>query len=162
MADATAQCAKELMQVIPGIMDTIRHGMRRRHGADLTQPQFRTLALVSRLPGASLAQAAAHVGLGAPAMSVQVDGLVRRGLLRRDCAAGDRRKVRLDLTPEGRALLLRARAATRRMLAERLSVLSADEIATVSAAVASLQRVFTRESTVTILCQRKESPCKPD
>ena len=91
MPDPAAICAQELVDRIPHLMQAIRHGMRGGRSKGLSVPQFRALAMVEFQRGISLGDVAAHVGLGAPAMSVLVEGLVRRKLLRRTSARADRR-----------------------------------------------------------------------
>jgi DNA-binding MarR family transcriptional regulator len=142
MASLNDLGARYLLDLIPQLMQEIRHGMRGGRDDGISVPQFRTLAMVSFHPGASLSDAAAHIGLGAPAMSTLVDGLVRRRLLSRRSAIGDRRRAVLGLTPSGRLVLTRSRAATRKMLSARLAGLNDDEMATVITATHLLMRIF--------------------
>ena len=135
-------CARDLLVMIPHLMQEIRHGMRQGRDAGLTVPQFRALAMIDHQPGASLSELAAHVGLGAPAMSVLVEALVGRGLMRRQRSDGDRRQLRLNLTVEGRAVLVRSRATARRLLADRLTALSDEEMVSVTNAIGLLNRIF--------------------
>jgi DNA-binding MarR family transcriptional regulator len=132
-----------LVDLIPHLMQAIRHGMRTGgKGEGLSIPQFRTLAMVAYHPGASLSEAAAHVGLGAPATSVIVDGLVRRRLLSRAPAAADRRRSVLAVTPGGRQVLVRARNAARRVVAGRLAGLAPAEQASIAGASRLLLTLF--------------------
>jgi DNA-binding MarR family transcriptional regulator len=136
-------CADALLRAIPAVMQAIRQGMRAGRGPELTIPQFRTLAFVDFQPGASLAEAAAHVGLGAPTMSVLVSGLVERGVLRRSTVEGNRRQVRLELTAAGQAMLRRAKRTAHDLLAQRLRHLPSTELDTLCAAAESLHTMFT-------------------
>lgn len=146
MADQSAACATLLVDLIPHLMQVVRQGMRCGGGGEgLSIPQFRTLAMVSFHPGTSLSDAAAHVGLGAPAMSVIVDGLVRRNLLNREPAATDRRRNALVVTAGGRRVLVRAHAAAKRLVAARLSALASVDLTTIATATSLLQNVFAPE-----------------
>jgi DNA-binding MarR family transcriptional regulator len=89
------------LDVTPTIIQALRVQMRAERGHDLSVPQFRTLAFLSRHPGSSLSAAAEFIGLTLPTMSVLVDGLVQRGLIDRSTDQHDRRRVLLTLTPEG-------------------------------------------------------------
>ena len=144
-SDPTTVCAGDLLRLAPHLMQGLRQGMRSGRDAGLSVPQFRSLAMVSRYPGASLGDVATHVGLGAPAMSVLINGLVERGLMRRRAVAGDRRKLRLNVTPAGEAVLRRARAAAHRMLVARLNPLSLSEIAIITKAIGLLHNVFVQD-----------------
>lgn len=142
----TTDCAHELLELAPPLMRFIRQGMRSGRDGSLTVVQFRTLIAVEHLPGASLSDAAAHVGLGAPAMSVLVDGLVRRKLLARCCCADDRRRSRLTLTAGGRAMLRRARQAAQAALAGHLAGLDRASLTTIATAIRLLRGAFAAPS----------------
>jgi DNA-binding MarR family transcriptional regulator len=62
-----------------------------------------------------------------PSLTQLVDGLVERKLVERYADPTDRRKVRLALTPEGRALYAHAREAAEQRVATILAVLPSDE-----------------------------------
>jgi DNA-binding MarR family transcriptional regulator len=87
---------------------------------DLSLAQYRVLATVAA-GGERATQLAERLALAKPTVTAVVDGLVARGLLRRDEVASDRRAARLTITPEGR----RALAAAERTLASRLGELFA-------------------------------------
>lgn len=94
-------CAREILDVTPTIIQALRVQMRAEREHDLSVPQFRTLAFLSRHPGSSLSAAAEFIGLTLPTMSVLVDGLVQRGLVDRTTDQHDRRRVLLTLTDAG-------------------------------------------------------------
>jgi DNA-binding MarR family transcriptional regulator len=62
-----------------------------------------------------------------PSLTQLVDGLVERRLVERYADPTDRRKVRLALTSEGRALYAHAREAAELRVATILEVLSTEE-----------------------------------
>jgi DNA-binding MarR family transcriptional regulator len=94
-------CAREILDVTPTIIQALRVQMRAQRQHDLSVPQFRTLAFLSRHPGSSLSAVAEFIGLTLPTMSVLVEGLVQRGIVDRMPDKLDRRRVLLTLTPEG-------------------------------------------------------------
>ena len=69
MLPVADQCAREILDVIPLVMRTIRAEMRRARGADLSVPMFRALNYVGGAEGASLSEVAAHLGVTLPSMS---------------------------------------------------------------------------------------------
>jgi DNA-binding MarR family transcriptional regulator len=124
------------------VMQVIRAEVRSGRGPDLSVLQLRALAFLHRHPGAPLSSLAEHVGLTLPSMSSQVSGLVERGVIDRSVSVTDRRFVTLTLTDEGEALFHAALQHAEERLACILAGLDADELATVSAAMAVLSRVF--------------------
>jgi MarR family transcriptional regulator for hemolysin len=138
-------CAGEILNTVPRIIQSLRVKMRGGRGPDLTVPQFRTLIFFGVRPGAALSAAAEHVGLTPPSMSRLVDGLVLRGLLSRRESPKDRRRVAIELTASGRTLLEAAREATLAIFASGLSALPEAEISGIARAMRSLRRVFGAE-----------------
>ncbi len=135
-------CARELLAGIPLAMRFIRGQMRGNRQAGLSVPQLRTLVFVNFHDRSSLSSLAEHLGLSLPAVSRLVDGLVRRGLLDRQPAPGDRRCVCLSLTSAGLAAFSSARAATEKSLARRFDCLSTTELTVLTQAMNILNRVF--------------------
>ncbi len=71
---------------------------------DLSLPQYRVLAAVD--DGGERATAlATGLALAKPTVTAAVDGLVERGYLVREPVPGDRRGLRIALTPRGRQAL---------------------------------------------------------
>lgn len=135
-------CAEAILEIVPRVMQDLRHHMRSQRGETLSIPQFRTLVMVIHHPGASLGEVAGHVGLGAPAMSVVIDGLVRRGLLTRAADTTDRRRNRIDITADGRRIVATARAGSRRLLADRLASLDPSDALAITDALSRLAPIF--------------------
>src|SRR6266516_3236126 len=71
---------------------------------ELTLPQYRLLALIVR--GEERASGlAGQLALARPTVSAAVETLVANGLVERTSVRGDRRGIRLTVTPAGRAAL---------------------------------------------------------
>lgn len=139
------ECAGEILDTVPRIMQSLRIEMRSGRSPDLTVPQFRTMIFFGFRPGATLSAAAEHIGLTPPSMSKLVDGLVSRGLLTRRESPEDRRRVAIDLTFQGRTLLNAAREATLATFAAGLSALPKADLSGIARAMRSLRRVFGAE-----------------
>jgi MarR family transcriptional regulator for hemolysin len=145
MTTSPAVCAQEVLDVVPQVMRAIRAELRRHRTADLSVPQFRTLAVIDRNANASLSDVTEHIGLTLPSMSKLVDGLVARKLVTRQTDPTDRRRMTLALTRSGQTALEASRSATRACLAESLAALTDAERATVVKAMEALRPIFSRE-----------------
>ncbi len=82
-----------------------------------------------------------------PAISRTVDVLVQKGLIDRLPKPEDRRYVQLSLTVEGQALMNGLFTNTRTWMAEKLLVLSEEELAAILVAGDALERAFTTKAT---------------
>ena len=139
---AADDSAAEVLDVIPAIMDAVRHAMRHHVGEQLTVPQFRCLNFVALHPGASLSAVAAFLGVALPTASTMVDRLVRAGAVEPRADPQDRRKSSLHLTQAGTAQLAAIRRGARKELAQVLATRSDEELRTLHAGLAVLRQVF--------------------
>lgn len=139
MAPTPEECAHELIDVVPEVIQVIRAEVRRQRGRDLSILQLRTLIYLARNPGATLSAVADHVGLTLSSMSTQVSKLVQRKLVERNESPHDRRFVTLTLTKTGEAHLEEARCGAETSLAVRCAQWSPGERATVVQAMAILR-----------------------
>jgi DNA-binding MarR family transcriptional regulator len=143
MTTSPDACAQEILEVVPVVMRTIRAEMRRHRTADLSVPQFRTLAFIDRQADASLSDVAEHIGLTLPSISKIVAGLVTRKFVTRQTHPTDRRRMTLALTARGQTALQTSRAATRACLVEDLASLSDRQRETIVQALELMRPVFT-------------------
>jgi DNA-binding MarR family transcriptional regulator len=139
------ESAREVLDVIPLVMRGIRNELRKHGARELTVPQFRTLAFLSRRKDPSLSEVAEHIGLTLPSMSALVDGLVSRDLAVRRVHPGDRRRMILELTDRGQTMLRSAREATQAYLAELLRSQSSTDQNTITKAMRILRSVFAEQ-----------------
>lgn len=93
--------------------------------AGITLPQYRLLALMSEgsAGGAVLAD---KLRVSRPTVTGIVEGLVTRGLVRREEDPDDRRRMRVSMTPPGKAALESADEAVAVRLVELLGCVPAD------------------------------------
>ncbi len=88
---------------------------------DLTLSQYRVLAILGDGCEAS-SKLAEKLAVSRPSVTGVVDGLVTRGLVRRDHTTGDRRRIDVGLTDAGRLVLAAADAAVEQRM-ERIEQL---------------------------------------
>ena len=136
------QIAALVMDNIPLLMRLLRTKFREKRIGDLSMAQFRTLGFVNANRGASLSEAAGHIGVSLPSMSILVEALVNRQLLTRDIHGKDRRRVCLALTGEGKRELDEAYRHSQSFFAEKFAELTEDERTQVAGAIDLLKQLF--------------------
>jgi DNA-binding MarR family transcriptional regulator len=77
-----------------------------------------------------------------PTTSNSISVLVERGWVKRVPSPDDRRQVLLELTPDGRAVLVEIKSRAEARVAKLLGKLAPDDLAGLSAGLAVLERVF--------------------
>lgn len=147
MAEDLNVCARELLEVMPLVMQELRQTMRSHSAPDLRVPELRSLAFLRQSPGANLTDLAEYIGVSLPSMSKLVDALAYRGLVERKPDPSDRRRVRLSLTEEGTSVLSKAREAVKAKFVTRLARLNAEDLALVTTGMGLLRELFTNATT---------------
>lgn len=126
-----------LLEVLPIIVHHIRRQAREAVKGRITLPQFRTLAQIGR--GISTVNELAEIqSVAQPTMSKMVDGLAKRGLVKRKASVLDRRQIHLELTGKGRSNLNQGMKALQHQLSREISTLSKDELKQLSIAIRNL------------------------
>ncbi len=136
------ECGRELLDVVPGVLRSIRVVMRGNRAAGVSVPQFRTLCFLSHYEGASLSAVADHLDLSLPAMSRMVNGLVDRGYVLRRAGSDDRRHVSLTLSAKGKAAMNGTRKAAEPQLAAELEKLTPQQRQAICDAMGALRELF--------------------
>jgi DNA-binding MarR family transcriptional regulator len=144
-AVSAADCAAQLIAVVPGVMDALRASMRSNIGDALSVPQFRCLGFIARNPACSVSDVAAFLGVTMPTASAMVDRLVRAAHVVAVTSSADRRRTELRVNAPGKALLDRIRVGARRDMAAALGNAGAADLAAVQQALALLHRVFAND-----------------
>jgi DNA-binding MarR family transcriptional regulator len=142
---SAADCAREVLEVVPAVLRPIRQQMRRHRAAGLSIPQFRSLCFVERYDGASLSMVADHLDLSLPTVSRMISGLVQRGYMQRKSSEDDRRHVSLSLRPRGQAVMREARSATQKFLSQKFGTLPPEQREALVVAMQALREVFEQE-----------------
>jgi DNA-binding MarR family transcriptional regulator len=140
------ECVREVLEVVPAVMRTLRAEFRSHRGSNLNIPQYRSLMYLRRNPGKSLADLAEHLGITPPSTSAIIDGLVDRGLIDRQDSPGDRRRIQLVLTPAGAELAEASFQATQAAYIDRFSALPPESLETIVQALEALRLVFCEDS----------------
>lgn len=81
---------------------------------------------------------AKRMGQSMPAVSQKVGELERGGLVRREVSMADRRRVQIELTPEGEAVVLRSRANFLSRITKTLDAMGPEEADKLISSLASL------------------------
>jgi DNA-binding MarR family transcriptional regulator len=130
----------------PVLLRLARELRKEARAFGITGGQAGLLATVERHDRVGLGQLASEEGVSPPAMSKHVDRLEDAGLVRRLAGAGDRRRVEIALTPEGKRLLRRVRSQRTAWLAERLEQLDPRALAAVDRAIEPLTELLAGKS----------------
>jgi DNA-binding MarR family transcriptional regulator len=140
--EATLSAQEIAEELRPAILRLGRHLRRETEQLGVTSHQATLLWLVKTRPGLSLRELAGAEGISAPSLSAHVDRLESLGLIRRVRSSDDRRRVGLELTPEGRATVRRVRARRTTWLAERLRRLSDTDRERIEQALPALESLL--------------------
>jgi DNA-binding MarR family transcriptional regulator len=127
ISEATLSLQELAEELRPALLRINRNLRRETEELGVTSHQATLLWQVRTRPGLSLRELAQEEGISAPSLSAHVDRLEALGLIRRVRSSDDRRRVGLELTPEGRTTLRRVRARRTTWLASRLARLPDDE-----------------------------------
>jgi DNA-binding MarR family transcriptional regulator len=130
--------SQEIVKVIPLVMRTIVAGQQ-RWNYFMSPAHFRLLtALASH--SCNLSELALRQAVSLPTTSNSISVLVERGWVKRVSSPDDRRQVMLELTSDGRAVLCEIRDQEEARVAELLSELSSDDLKSLAAGLAVLER----------------------
>ena len=133
--------AQEIVKVIPQVMRTI--GAERHFSGHAMLPaHLRLLTILASHP-CNLSELAVRHAVSLPTMSNSISVLVERGWVNRVPSPDDRRQVLLELTPDGRAVLVEIKSRAEARVAGVLGKLSSDDLASLSAGLAVLEQAFT-------------------
>ncbi len=125
----------------PALLKLNRQLRREIHSLGITGGQVSLLVEIKASPGIGVRELAARERMSAPGMSKYVARLEAAGLVRRSVGA-DRRRVGLELTPEGQRVLRSVKSRRTAWLADRLRDLEPEELEAVEAAVEPLYRLL--------------------
>lgn len=128
--------ALDSIRALVGALARSARSVERRAG--VTTAQLFVLRQLAEHDGLSLGEVAERTLTRQSTVSVVVARLDKRGLVRRDRAADDRRRLCLSLTPAGRRVLARAPEPTTGRLLGALDSLTSDQLATLSTGLDAL------------------------
>jgi DNA-binding MarR family transcriptional regulator len=113
----------------------------------ITPAGLRTLFVLDDEPDVTLGELAHRIPLSQSAASRMVDRLVGAQLLTRSVAAGDRRQIRLALTPSGRALVRDLVRHRRMTIGEVVKDMTDAEVETLRRGLAAFSAHAVRQDT---------------
>ena len=142
MDEKLEKCARQLMETIPTIMQTIRVEMRSGRGSDLSIPQFRALRFIQSNDHPTLSAVADVLGLTLPSTSKIVDGLVKKKLISRSESIKDRRCLALEINPSGEAIVNAAQLRAQTSLVNILKNIPQDQSDLIYQCMSYLQSLF--------------------
>jgi DNA-binding MarR family transcriptional regulator len=123
----------------PVLLHLNRHLRREVHASGVSAGQLSLLGLIAGNPGIGIAELASREGTSMPSISTHIDRLEASGLVTRRQAERDRRRVDLDVTPEGERVLKVIRTKRTAWLSSQLSKLADTDLVAIAAAIAPLE-----------------------
>jgi DNA-binding MarR family transcriptional regulator len=126
----------------PVLLHLNRHLRREVHASGVSAGQLSILGLIDGSPGIGIAELASREGTSMPSVCTHIDRLEASGLVTRRQAERDRRRVDLEVTPEGERVLKAIRNKRTAWLSAKLGKLAAADLAAVDAAIAPLEALL--------------------
>lgn len=105
----------------------LRRVVRETSTADVSFESLRALSFLADNPGICLSDLADFLWVGVPTASKKVDDLVERGVLSRAADTTDRRRLALNVTPQGEHMIATAKRPAQDEVASLLSRLDPAE-----------------------------------
>lgn len=140
--DTPLACAQRLIDVVPHVMQGLRESARNQDFVKLSIQEYRVAIAIDHHPSATATVVNEHLGLSKATLSKILVRLVERGLVNRATDEQDRRSQPLTLTEQGRQVLAEAEQATVRMVANRISHLTPEQLQAVILAMNLLALPF--------------------
>jgi DNA-binding MarR family transcriptional regulator len=143
VSDEGVRLAAELMSVNAAMRRLVRRRLREQVPPRLRPAQVELMTVVGGRPGISVAAAARELHLADNSVSTLVNQLLAAGMLRREVDPGDRRAVRLELTPDAQRHIADWRDRRARLVGARIEELPDEDRAAIAAALPALGRLLT-------------------
>lgn len=141
MAGSGPEKLENILNSFAEVMSMILLDLHQQHLAelDLTLPQAQVLRVLRRSGALPTGRLAAELRISAPAVTQLTDRLIRKGLIERQTATGDRRSVLVGLSVKGKRLIDQFRKRRRDIFCGALEQLDEKERTEV---VAALEKVL--------------------
>lgn len=141
VSEQARAAARDVLRIVPLVMRTVAAELR--SNGELPAPaHFGLLSVLAAQPHPrTLTELASTQGVSLPTMSNSISALVGRGWVRRS-AGSDRRQIRIEVTPRGRATVQRVGRSAERHLAELLEPIGSDAQHALRDGLAVLFRAF--------------------
>ena len=132
--------ARQIIEVIPLVMRTVAAGMRQTDPFVVTA-HFRLLWLLKHRSH-SLSELAEHQAVSLPTMSNSIKILEERGWASRQRSETDRRKLMIEITPQGHEVLEQVQQQMVQRVTEIIDPLSDDQQTLISNSLNILRDTF--------------------
>jgi DNA-binding MarR family transcriptional regulator len=142
VTDEGVRLADELMTVNAAMRRVVRRRLREDVPPRLRPAQVELMVVVAGRPGISVTAAARELRLADNSVSTLVNQLLTAGMLSRETDPGDRRAVRLELTPAGQRHIADWRDRRARLVGARIAELADDDRDAIAAALPALRRLL--------------------
>ncbi len=138
------ELARRILDIIPLVMRVMGAKIRQEATAGFQVPHYRLLKLLHQQPR-TLSELAACQAVALPTMSRTVSALVERGWVTRTQDPENRRRVQVQITGTGQAILEQLRTRVQAHLSAYLVTLTAEEREQALAGLEALEKAFTTE-----------------
>lgn len=113
-----------LLKSFPLLMRKLMHDLQPpSHAVRLNRSQWKALFLLDNLDKPNMSQLSGLLNLEKGSLTTVIDGLIEKGLVQRAEDKQDRRKIRLDLTSDGKKSTKNAIRFTNQHIKSRLDAL---------------------------------------
>jgi DNA-binding MarR family transcriptional regulator len=146
--DNLEKVTDDLLSVLPLILRSIHRKMIKTtftaSGAEITPLHFRIMHLLSKTGKLEMAKIGKQLQIARPQMTHLIDKLVELNIVERQAGTSDRRTISISLTESGKKNLEKHKKLMRKNTLKALSAFSDEDVAALSAALASLKELFTK------------------
>ncbi len=151
---AKRNAANQILQVIPKVMRVLASEIR-QEPRGLAPAHFRLMFMLAERPR-SLTELADSQSVSLATMSNSISVLVERGWVVRRKDPADRRKLALEITPRGRAVLREVHSRAEKRLDELLAHLSTEQCQDLRQGLELLNSVFASQSELALELRKEE------
>jgi DNA-binding MarR family transcriptional regulator len=134
------ETARQILEIVPAVMQIVAAELRQTEHP-MVPTQLGVLTLLADHP-CNLSEIAGHHAVSLPTMSNTISKMARHGWVQRSRSPEDRRKLLIEIMPQGLAVLEQIGLQVVSRIAELLKPLSEEERETLLAGLAVLQTAF--------------------
>jgi len=138
--------ADQLNMIMPVLLkEFVRRNTNELFKGKVTLPQLLVLQFLHENPDARMTDAAQFMKVSTAALTGLADRLVKSGYIARSFDSGDRRIIRVNLTPKGRELVRKIKEQRRQMVIDVFGKISEQEREDYLRILNRIRDVLTRE-----------------
>ena len=133
----------QVAEALPQRVAALSRLFLQRASLDISRTEASVMSAISAGPR-RITELACSTGVTQPAITLLVNRLQERGWVAREPDPGDRRAVRVSLTPTGAETFARLQAAYRALLHEEMATLSDEELQTLARATELIDQLIAK------------------